>query len=55
MSDPVDDIVDSVDGVTKGAARGLFGILPGILGLSLTMKGIEHMTKEESGSEDKSE
>ena len=47
MSEPEEEIADAINGVTKSATSGLFGILPGILGLSLTMKGIEYMTKEE--------
>ena len=51
MSDPGEEVTDAVDGVTKGAANGLFGILPGIFGLFLTMKGIEHITKEDEKTE----
>ena len=46
MSD-ADEVVDTVDGAVKSTAGALFGILPGILGVSLTLKGIEYMTKEE--------
>lgn len=47
MSDGSEEVADTVEGVAKGAVGGLLGILPGVLGLSLTLKGIDHMTKEE--------
>lgn len=47
MSDAGEEVAETVEGVTKSAAGGLLGILPGILGLSITLKGIEYMTKED--------
>jgi hypothetical protein len=51
MSDSGEEIAETVNGVTKSATGGLLGILPGVLGLSLTMKGIEYMTKEDEKKE----
>jgi hypothetical protein len=42
-----DEVIDKVDGVVKDTAGALFGILPGVLGVALTLKGIDYMTKEE--------
>jgi len=42
-----EEVGEKIEGVAKDAAGGLLGILPGVLGLSLTLKGIEYMTKEE--------
>jgi|GEM_PF-5714483 len=50
MSD-IEEAAEKIEEAGKVAAGGLLGIIPGILGLSLTLKGIEYMTKEEESKE----
>jgi hypothetical protein len=50
MSDG-EEAAEKVEETGKAVAGGLLGIIPGILGLSLTLKGIEYMTKEEEKKE----
>jgi len=50
MSDG-EEVAEKIEETGKAAAGGLLGIIPGILGVSLTLKGIDYMTKEEERKE----